>query len=592
MSFTRVSILSSGALLLLQLAGCSAQPGSEPHAARDSRAQSESVDSETVSSVLDDAAAAEDTPPHQLQPSEISKWKTILTKPPVYAPEPGGDGLYYRVSARRAEVQMLPDNFPKTKVLAYAGRVRWEDGSESRDWAGSPGATFEMTRGVSARVEWLNDITTPHVLSVPPGPHSIPQAETDVPYVTHLHGLEVLSDHDGAPEAWFTHSGAKGPAFVSNVYEYPNSQPPTALWYHDHTIGMTRLNVYAGLAGMYIIRERDGETPAWLPPKSHEMPLVIQDRSFNSDGSLVYTSHGDVTVVNGKVWPEMQVDRAKYRFRVLNGANSRFYDLALPNGPKVTLIGSDGGTLPRPLQVSSLPLAPGERADILLDFSELQPGASFIMKDSTGDDVVRFTVRDSAKETGLAALPAEFTPLPELHADSKRIVTLNMADDGTYLLNGQPWHGAASEKPQLGATEDWELVNLTFEDHPIHLHLVQFRVLNRQQLDLDNYLAAWTQKNPALPLTQPTVDVDPEGYLKDSPIAPTGADTGWKDTVVVPFNTVTRIRVRWAPQDATDVAPGKNSFPFDPTLGTGYVWHCHMLEHEDNDMMRPLTLVK
>jgi spore coat protein A, manganese oxidase len=605
MSFKRVHVLGSSGLFLLNILGCSGQPAGDAAAARDSSEPSERVDSSPVgarSAAPGGAASNCRNDDGSFNLAGI-KWQNKLEKPPVYEPvETDARGIqHYEVTVKAHDAQMLPPCLPKTPVFAYGGRVIRGGVILPPDELYSPGPTFEMTRGTKASVKWINAIRGEHVLNLDSAAHGIPNAQTDVPYVTHLHGLEVASTSDGAPEAWFTSSGAHGPKYESNIYEYPNSQPATALWYHDHTLGMTRLNVYAGLAGMYIIREPNKAEPnGFVPPdEAHEMPLVIQDRSFGPDGKLVYAFNGEMNVVNGKVWPDMAVEPTRYRFRVLNGANNRSYNLALPelglkNGPKITVIGSDGGYLAAPVEVTSLPLAPGERADILIDFSEVQAGQSLVLNDTLGGEVVRFTVDPPpGKLPDLPKVPATLVTLPDLKADAPtRTLTLNTSDEGVYLLNGQAWHGELSEKPQVGATEDWDLVNLSYEDHPIHVHLVQFRIISRQELNVTDYQAEWTRHNPErLPLKSPTtpVVIGPE-YLTGVSNAPAPAEAGWKDTVLVPANTVTRIRIRWAPQDAATSTRGENPFEFDPTLGPGYVWHCHMLDHEDLDMMRPFQM--
>ena len=207
----------------------------------------------------------------------------------------------------------------------------------------------------------------------------------------------MQSDSDGHPDAWFTHDGRCGPGYVSSTYTYPNTQEPATLWYHDHALGMTRLNVYAGLAGFYLLREEKpgkkkySEQRLKLPEGDYEIPQVIQDKMFNSDGSLLFANEGlnpdvhpywavgffgDVIVVNGKVWPNLDVERRQYRFRILNGSNSRFYNLKLSNGMEFIQIGSDGGLLKHPARLTSLLLAPAERADILVNFSDIEPGTS------------------------------------------------------------------------------------------------------------------------------------------------------------------------------------------------------------------------
>jgi len=500
------------------------------------------------------------------------------------------DSTGYHVTVKKAMTQILPAAYHKTQVFAFQGLAKSDDGVAS-DQTVSPGATFEMTRGTPATVEWINGIGQDHLFK----PSSGLQSASPVPIVLHVHGLEVAPDSDGAPKSSFT---------TRANYHYPNSQPATALWYHDHTFGITRLNVYAGLAGMYIIR--DESEPANLPDRKHEMPLVIQDRSFDKNGNLIYQGgFGDVNVVNGKAWPEMTVEHAVYRFRVLNGSNNRFYQLALTDNnlaavtsPSMTAIGSDGGYLKAPVPVSVLSLAPGERSDILIDFSKVSPGSYVVLNDQLGSPVVRFAVPATPVEGPVPDLPklSDITALPE--TTLKRTMTLNSA--ANYSLNGQAFDGLISEQPKLGTTEEWDLVNLSGEPHPIHVHLVQFQILQRFGLDTGRYNTAWLDLNKdggatlPFPTTYKTKELAVADYLTNIPgfpkagTAPAPEEAGWKDTVSVPTDTVTRIRIRWTPQEISDWSTDGKYFKFDPTTGPGYVWHCHMLEHEDDEMMRPL----
>ena len=662
-------MLGSGGIVALLLAACSGQPASDSNTGRERTLGSGGEPNHTTR-IADDTPTA--NAPKALDPAQISKWETLLEKPPRYAFKPGvneaGEVTQdYQVTVVPADVQMLPTKFKPTKVFAFSGDVIKEGSTQPVAYESSPGATFEVKRGTPARVKWVNKLKE-HLLPVDPTLHwanpnkmktptspflEFPKlyamAQSPVPFVPHVHGLEVKSAFDGEPEAWFTADGGPhGDKYQGDSYEYPNSQPATALWYHDHTLGMTRLNVYAGLAGMYIIRDpadpldppeplkseskrESGE--AALPDHAHEMPLVIQDKSFNTDGSLLYPAagssdhpywsghfEGDTNVVNGKVWPKMMVERTRYRFRVLNGANSTTYDLALTSdpssmpledpskGPKLTVIGSDGGYLAAPLDTTTLRLAPGERADVLIDFSSVEPGKFVTLtntRSSALGEVVRFVVPEDAGKAPappsvpqvLSEHPPKLEPqLDKLGKPTKRTVTLNLAPDGSYLLNGQMFDGGLSEEPRVGSTEDWDIVNISYSDHPIHLHLVQFQILERRPFDDGKYIEDWNALNgEALPRHDAPTNPNAEDYFpKVEPLPPVEPllpiDTGWKDTVVAPASQVTRIRVRWAPQDAKLTTPGTNPFSFDPTKGPGYVWHCHMLEHEDNEMMRPLKL--
>ena len=168
--------------------------------------------------------------------------------------------------------------------------------------------------------------------------------------------------------------------------------------------------------------------------------------------------------------------------------------------------------------------------------------------------------------------------------------TLTLIEQGTapltdaMLLDGQPWDAPVSEKPQVGTTEDWIIVNPLMTSHPIHLHLVQFQLVERQTLSSTQYLYDWTNLNGNLPLNHTTINVPSlNRYLEGQPVKPAPNEQCWKDTIQADAGSVTVIRVRFAPQDGSN-------YKFDPTAGPGYVWHCHILDHEDNEMMRPLVI--
>lgn len=459
-----------------------------------------------------------------------------------------------------------------------------------------------------------------------PFPPGYKKAQYPVPIVTHLHGGEVPSAFDGHPDAWFTYlhnttsSQGKprtGSAYVTDRYTYPNKQQPTTLWYHDHTLGITRLNVVMGLAGFYLLRDPADPVAPSLPSKEYEIPLVIQDRVFNTDGTFFFPNvgvnpdihpywvpefFGDTIMVNGLVWPNLNVEPTLYRFRLLNGSNARFYTLSLSNGQTFTQIGTDGGYLPMPVTLSELTIAPGERADILVDFSALIPGTKVVLTNKApapfpdGDpadpqtvgQIIQFTVVCPVGPLPvLPPLPKTLNIIPTLTPNApKRTLTLVevMGPDGPVevLLNGQKWSAPISEFPQLGTTEEWEIVNLTADTHPIHLHLVQFQLFSRQKLDTNKYMADWIATNGDMmpPFTQPTKPWPVGSYLIGTPLPPQLNEQGWKDTVQMNPGEVTTIKVRFAAQ-------GGKPYPFNATEGPGYVWHCHILDHEDNEMMRP-----
>jgi FtsP/CotA-like multicopper oxidase with cupredoxin domain len=461
--------------------------------------------------------------------------------------------------------------------------------------------------------------------------------------VTHLHGGVTPSEFDGFPDAWFTMNGKRGPAFTTATFEYFNAQLATTLWYHDHTLGMTRLTVAAGLVGSYLLRDRNDAIAPLLPTGRFEIPLMIQDRAFNDDGSIHFTQEGnnpdvhpywdpeyfgDTIMVNGKVWPRLKVARRQYRFRIINASNARFYNLKLSNGMSFTQIGGDGSYLPAPVTLTESLIAPAERVDILLDFSTLRPGTHIILQntanqpfpggdpvdpDTTGQ-VMRFDVQDTPAVPP-RRLPATLITIPALTETegigNPKLFTLNEHESDVdepleVLIDGQNFHSPITELPRVGTTEAWYFQNLTEDAHPVHVHLVEFQLEDRQAIDVDRFKAYWESLNGStLPLGHPTiranvedaVDFPPTGtprdFLTGPPELPSPQESGWKDTFVAPPGKVTRVRIRFAPQDTkeSDLVPGFNPFPFDATAGPGYVWHCHILDHEDNDMMRPMKML-
>ncbi|MCO1604677.1 multicopper oxidase family protein [Desulfosporosinus nitroreducens] len=589
--------------------------------------------------------------PTPLDPNSIPKFSDNLVIPPIYEPTVVKNhhcqvkSHDYTVNVSEFNQQILPAGFPDTTVWGYGGRVRdQETGEIIPHFRNTPGATFETQRGIPINVHWVNDLNEPHPLPVDPTlqwadpnhlgmpmppfpsfPPGFPLAQYPVPIVPHLHGGETESASDGHPDAWFTAGEIlKGPAFEKSRYRYSNKQEAATLWYHDHTLGITRLNVLMGLAGFYLLRDPHhplDRPKSILPKGKYEIPLAIQDRSFNTDGSFAFPEmgvnpevhpywvpefFGDTIMVNGKVWPNLDVEPRQYRFRVLNGSNARFYNLMFSNGMPFLQIGSDGGYLSRPVRMTSLLIAPGERADILVDFSQLVPGTQLILQNDanapfpngdpvdpqTTGQIMQFIVIDKPAITP-PKLPLMLNLIrPLIRNARKRTLVLVeiMGPNGPLevLLDGQKWHNPISELPLVGSTEDWKLVNLTMDAHPIHLHLVQFRVLSRQAFLADNYLTDWVTLNGEPPLNHPTKILPVRPYLLNGPVTPPPNESGWKDTVRANPGEVTTIRVRFAPQNAPIITiPGINLYPFNPTQGPGYVWHCHILDHEDNEMMRP-----
>ena len=374
------------------------------------------------------------------------------------------------------------------------------------------------------------------------------------------------------------------------------------------------------------------------------MPLVFQDRAFLDDGSFNFPAvgvqpavhpywvpefFGDTIMVNGLVWPNMDVDQGVYRFRLLDGSNARFYTISfeVTSGPSTgtilpfTQIGSDGGYLTAPVPLTEFTFAPGERAEILVDFSGLAAGTTILVKNTANENwpyglpvnpdtvgqLMQFTVIGA---TGPAA-PALPTPLnptlptfPTLGSPSvtRTLTLVEIVDPVTdvpleLLLDGQAWINPVYEIALAGDTEEWVILNPTADSHPIHLHLVQFQVISRQPFDIDTYYTDWLALNGGtLPFTVPTENLPSLApYILGPEEAPPPTEEGWKDTIMMNPGEITRIRIRFAPTDAPisgagAPTPGKNPYPFDPTLAPGYVWHCHIIDHEDNEMMRPMEI--
>jgi FtsP/CotA-like multicopper oxidase with cupredoxin domain len=688
-------------------------------------------------------------PGGSLDPADVPQFVSPLVIPPVmplkgfkWDPAIRRFVPYYEIEVVQFQQQILPgtDGFGHptglgpTTVWSYAAVGR----PETRNY---PAFTIESLKDLPTRVRWVNNLKDAdgnfltHLLPVdqtlhwanpgqlpcmPHPPDTEPMAHTDcrpadppqtaydgpVPIVTHLHGAHVQPDSDGFPEAWYLPDAENIPSGYATqgarfdqipdvpatagaaVFQYRNDQPAATLWYHDHTLGMTRANVYAGPAGFYLLRDI-GNIPLRLPGPAplpgtdpngnplvrrltHEIPIVIQDRSFNADGSLFYPDNrdffevgpdgnplspgtlaslgilftpqdgsdvppiwnpeffGNTMVVNGKTWPTLSVERRKYRFRFLNGSNSRFLILRYEN-EALTFhqIGADQGFLPAPVPLTRLLIGPAERADVIVDFAGLPAGTRILLENIGPDepfgggvacvppttdpgvdcdflpsdpettglvmafDVVKRTSPDVSRIP--ASLPVgnrDLFPtvtrqlsLNEMESATQQacfdaygnyILTPGTANDadacegaggtpapfgptmaalGTLTAGaGNPlaWGDGITENPDLDATEMWEIFNFTADAHPIHLHQVRFRVLERQALETDDEGMS----------AQPAVLVPGT----ETPAEPWEA--GFKDTVISYPGQVTRIA-------ATFDIPGL------------YVWHCHILEHEDNEMMRP-----
>lgn len=471
----------------------------------------------------------------------------------------------------RADPQGIETELPcyRLHMRAMAAQVH-RDLPATRMWgfeSAVPGPTIETRRGEPLVIEWVNDLPREHFLPVDYSIHGSGAHVPAVRTVVHLHGGRVPPESDGYPERWFQPGS-------SCVNFYPNVQDATMLWYHDHAMGITRLNILAGLFGLYIIRDTVEDALA-LPKGERELPLVLCDRSFDEHGQLYYPISGnpgkpwvseffgEAILVNGKLFPYCDVQPVKYRLRLLNASNSRFYYLSLSNGASFWQIGSDQGLLTSRVELKRLTIAPAERADLVVNFAGWA-GREVVLK-SDAYSILQFRVSTKA-DTEDPSLPKLLRPVKrilEREAARSRLLTLSGRgdpDDPTVplepmLLNNARWFDPVTENPELNTIEIWDLVNVTDDSHPIHLHLVRFQVLERRSFDLFTYLNDGKLR-----------------YTAD-PVVPDPNEMGWKDTVRTDPEMVTRIIVR-----------------FEGFAGR-YVWHCHVLEHEDNEMMRPYDVL-
>ncbi len=629
-----------------------------------------------------------------LDPTKVKKYVRPLAIPALMPQsEKVGEEVdyeydYYEIAVRQFEQEVVPGL--ETTVWGY-GSV-----TDPKSFS-YPAYTIEATNDKPVRVKWINDLKhkngkylqhllpidqTLHWANPSMGPDMASQDPTPylgpVPMVPHLHGAHVTQDSDGYPEAWFLPAASNIPgdyatvgskyndfkalaeaAYRQNwdpgtaVFQYPNDQRAATLWFHDHSLGMTRANVYAGPAGFYLIRGGDDDLPEGLPADAYEIPLVVQDRSFNSDGSLFYPADraffegltpsqlqipfipdmtldgeysdispiwnpeffGNTMVVNGQTWPYLDVEQRRYRFRILNGSDSRFFILELSNEQSFWVIGNDGGFLAEPAELETLLMAPAERLDVIVDFANVPvgtriilqnlgpdepfgggvPGEDFDMADpATTGQVMQFRVvpivgSDDTTQPAALELP-EITPIEgepvirelSLNELMSETVFIRVDEDGEPVLDKKgnliavpadtegadmfgpasarlgtmeggipvpyPWMADITEKPIVGITEDWVLYNFTADAHPIHLHQIQFEVIKR--------------------IDQDGVETGPEPW-----------ETGFKDTVIA------------YPGDEGE-NPGITVVRAKFDIAGLFVWHCHILSHEDNEMMRPLEVVE
>ena len=494
----------------------------------------------------------------------------------------------YHITQRQTQ-QVLHPRLGLTAVWGY------DDGTLGPLY---PGPTIEVQRGTPTTVRHENRLPTSHLLPVDTS--IVPQGDPTVRTLTHLHGGFVSGADDGNPYATeFENEFRLGEI---QTVTYPNEQPPATLWYHDHGVAITRLNVYAGLAAYYLIRDENDTgvepNPIGLPGGDFEIPIVIQDRTFTGAGQLFYPGpgwvpefFGDTIVVNGAPFPFLDVEPREYRFRFLNGSNSRFYHLTIAGGPPFHHIGSEGGMFDVPIETSRILMLPAERSDVIVDFADFD-GQDLVLKNAklpSGvispaspniPNIMKFRVGTSVSMPGPSMIPTSLPgSLPSFGPPVReRYITLEevLDQDGEpvmSLIDGLTFHEPVNIQVPAGDIEDWLMINLSADTHPIHLHLPQFEVISRRPFDVGGYQIALDEERAA---GRP--NPDPAPFYTGGPLPLLTDDHGFKDTVTANPGVVTRIRSPF------DLPPG--------VAGTQkYAFHCHILEHEDNDMMRPYEVL-
>ncbi|URE16870.1 Multicopper oxidase [Musa troglodytarum] len=501
-------------------------------------------------------------------------------------------------------------DLPPTPVFVYG---------TSAAAATFPGPTIIARHGVPLSVTWENNLPDRHIL---PFDLTVPTANPvsgGVPTVVHLHGSVHPPQSDGSAFAWFTAGFREvGPKWTQATYSYPNVQPPGNLWYHDHALGLTRANLLAGLLGSYVIEKPSVDDPLQLPSgDEYDLHLIIADRSFNVDGSLFMNStgnnpsihpqwqpeyFGEAITVNGKAWPYLNVKRRKYRFRILNSSNARYFRLALSNNLPFDVIGSDSSYLSSPVKTPAIILAPAEIADVVIDFSQSTATSAELINDAplpypTGTvpgaldgKVMKFIILpcNQSDPPDNSTVPPKCVPYAGSTATGDvtktRYITMYeyQSDAGTpthLYINGLRFEDPATETPKSGTTELWHVINLTNDNHPLHIHLGMFQAIKVQELvDQATFKSCMTLQNDAV-----KCNVTAHAVGKVLPTA--DYEKTWKNVVKIEPGCMTTVVVAFKLVDTNQ------TYPFDASAEPGYVYHCHILDHEDNAMIRPLKLL-
>jgi spore coat protein A, manganese oxidase len=506
---------------------------------------------------------------------------------------PSGTNQY--AFTQREIARQLHPNLPPTPFWAY------DDGSGLGGQAGSFGMAVVAQSGTPLDISYTSNLPEIYPDWIPVDTRLTPLGN-QVRMMTHLHGGFVNADSDGNPAITPLGFGPGDTQLVHYSNQLPQ-MPASLLWFHDHALGATRLNVFAGLAAAYILRDQFDTgfepNPIGIPGGAYEIPLVIQDRQFSRDGKFFYPTSdiegaiwigeyfGDVMLVNGKVWPFLNVEPRMYRFRILNGCNARILNLDL-SGSDFWQIGAEGGLWDIPVRTRRLVLAGAERADVLVDFSRFA-GQTLVLKNHRPPSpisnpapqlpqVMQIRVGTTVSQPGPTTIPSSL-PGRAVNLGSPvntRYITLNEIDpeEVTWFLNlnALRFDAPVTETPRVGTIEDWVYINVTGDTHPIHSHLVTFQVVGRRPFDAEAYEAAYGGPDGV------PGGIDPTPFATGPMQPPDPTERGFKETVKANPGELTTIRAKY-------------DLPIGVTAPQTYVYHCHIVEHEDNDMMRPYTVI-
>jgi FtsP/CotA-like multicopper oxidase with cupredoxin domain len=579
------------------------------------------------------------------QTPSLRKYVDPLPIPPTATPDPseypGAD--YYEITMRQGSWRFHRD-LGRATVWGYWARN--PHNPHKPTGMGYLGPTVRVTKDHPTVVKYRNELPTKHLFQfvvdriragdpqltpTPPPPYRpappLPP-HVNVWNVVHQHGGFTAPQSDGMPKQSFSPDGYHAESYATldpsrvkrneAIYAYTNRGRAATLWYHDHGMGTTSLSVYAGLAGLWLVNDQ-AEKRLGLPQGEFDVPLILQDRTFHRDGSLAYTmtevQGADTPVVNGKAYPFLAVEPRRYRLRILNGSNERFWRLqfAVPRNvlPQpwlpFWLIGTDQG-LRAPMRMLDFLISPGERYDLIVDFGQMPMGTNITLQNydapvhypgasGTGPDIAeimqfRVTKRSAGADNTTSPndlKPPAVKPIKRSRRTRRREwVVYQHSLFSTMTFNAVPFVAPSQDFVKAGSTEIWEYINPNHDAHPMHVHLVSFQVLNRQPLDAAGYQDQYEKwltggrkqaDKPVLAryLTGPPVPPDPDEAQSN------------KDTVKAYSEMVTRIIINEFNPPTGRIASIPNS---GTKLPATYVTHCHILEHEDDDLMRPFTIVR